>query len=211
MSSRSDILQTIRSHSLPSDPLPDHTRLGVQYPDPLAKFCEVLGMVGGRGVHVATLAAAQQVLEATPQYQSARKRVSSCPGVGETNFRADLVTDPHDFDDVDFAVLPGLLAVAENAAVWVTDEKVPHRVLFFLTQHLALVVPSCELVHNLGQAYPRVNVAAAPFTAWISGPSKTADIEQSLVIGAHGPRSLVVFLVDELPVESSDRRESVEA
>ncbi len=200
MSSRTDIFQRIRSHALTSEPLPEHTQLGVQYPDPMAQFCEVLKMVGGRGVHVASLAEAQAELLELPQYQTAKKRVSACPGVGETNFRADLVTDPHEFDDVDFAVLPGLLAVAENAAVWVTDQHVPHRVLFFLTQHLALVVPSRALVHNLGQAYSRIDVQASPFTAWISGPSKTADIEQSLVIGAHGPRSLVVFLVDELPI-----------
>ena len=200
MSSRTDIFQRIRSHALTSEPLPEHTQLGVQYPDPMAQFCEVLKMVGGRGVPVASLAEAQAELLELPQYQTAKKRVSACPGVGETNFRADLVTDPHAFDDVDFAVLPGLLAVAENAAVWVTDQHVPHRVLFFLTQHLALVVPSRALVHNLGQAYSRIDVQASPFTAWISGPSKTADIEQSLVIGAHGPRSLVVFLVDELPI-----------
>ena len=82
--------------------------------------------------------------------------------------------------------------------MWLTDENVPHRVLYFLTQHLALVVPSRSLVHNLGQAYSRINVQSTRFSAWISGPSKTADIEQSLVIGAHGPRSLTVFLVDEL-------------
>ena len=198
-SSRTEMLQRIRSHSLPSEPLPELSQTGVQYPDPIAQFSQVLAMVGGQAVQVATLAEAHESLSRLPNYLSAKKRVSACPGVGETNFRADLVTDPHDFDDVDFAVLPGLLAVAENAAVWVTDEKVPHRVLYFLTQHLALVVPSRAIVHNLGQAYPRINVEAAPFTAWISGPSKTADIEQSLVIGAHGPRSLVVYLVDELP------------
>lgn len=200
MSSRTDILHRIRSHALTSDPLPTHTQEGVQYPDPTAQFCDVLKLVGGCGVPVASLAEAQAWLQELPQYQSAKKRVSACPGVGETNFRADLVTDPHEFEDVDFAVLPGLLAVAENAAVWVTDQHVPHRVLFFLTQHLALVVPSRSLVHNLGQAYPRIDVQASSFSAWISGPSKTADIEQSLVIGAHGPRSLVVFLVDEMPI-----------
>ena len=198
MSSRNDILQRIRQHVIPSESLPAHTLVGVQYSDPIAQFCEVLKMVGGRGVQVATRAEAHAQLQELPQYQSAQKRVSACPGIGETNFRADLVTDPHDFNDVDFAVLPGQLAVAENAAVWVTDEHVPHRVLYFLTQHLALVVPSRAIVHNLGQAYPHVTVGIRPFTAWISGPSKTADIEQSLVIGAHGPRSLVVFLVDEI-------------
>jgi L-lactate dehydrogenase complex protein LldG len=36
------------------------------------------------------------------------------------------------------------------------------------------------------------------YAGFISGPSKTADIEQSLVIGAHGARALTVFAVDEL-------------
>lgn len=199
MSSRDQILQSIRSHAISSEPLPELSSGGVHYDDPIAKFGEVLAMVGGRSVHVATLAEAQQALSEIPAYQAAKLRVTACPGVGETNFDAAAVTDPHDFDAVDFAVLPGLVACAENAAVWVTDEQVLHRVLFFLTQHLALVVPSRSLVHNLGQAYPRINVEASRFSAWISGPSKTADIEQSLVIGAHGPRSLTVFLVDELP------------
>ncbi len=197
MSSRTDILERIRRHALTSPPLPDLASAGVQYPDPVARFCEVLAMVGGKGVPVASRAEAHAILETLPQYQSARKRVSACAGIGETNFAADQVTDPHDFEDVDFAVLPGELAVAENAAVWVTDRAVPHRVLYFLTQHLSLVVRRSQIVHNLGQAYPLIDVQAGPFTAWVSGPSKTADIEQSLVIGAHGPRSLIVFLVDE--------------
>lgn len=198
MSSRTDILQRIRRHSLTSEPLPDLSQAGVTYPDPLAKFSEVLAMVGGKCIPVATRADAHAQLLALPQYASALKRVSACAGIGVTNFAANQVTDPHTLEDVDFAVLPGHIAVAENAAVWVTDQDVPHRVLYFLTQHLALVVPRAGLVHNLGQAYPQIQVGESPFSAWISGPSKTADIEQSLVIGAHGPRSLTVFLVDTL-------------
>jgi L-lactate dehydrogenase complex protein LldG len=98
--------------------------------------------------------------------------------------------------DIDYAILPGQFAVAENAAVWVTDEDVPHRAIYFIAQHVALVVPAAAIVHNMHEAYERIGAFRAGFGCFISGPSKTADIEQSLVIGAHGARSLTVFLVD---------------
>lgn len=44
------------------------------------------------------------------------------------------------------------------------------------------------------QAYKKLSSNAIDFGVFISGPSKTADIEQSLVIGAHGALSLSVFL-----------------
>jgi L-lactate dehydrogenase complex protein LldG len=86
--------------------------------------------------------------------------------------------------------------VAENGSIWVTDRAVRHRALFFIVQHLALVIPAHSIVHNMHQAYDRLELGGAEFGVFIAGPSKTADIEQSLVIGAHGPRSLTVFCVD---------------
>ena len=106
--------------------------------------------------------------------------------------------DPHQLEAVEFAILPGQFAVAENAAVWVTSRAVRHQAIYYLTQHLALVVPRDQLLHNMHEAYARLSFDQAEFGCFISGPSKTADIEQSLVIGAHGPRSLAVFLVDNL-------------
>jgi L-lactate dehydrogenase complex protein LldG len=91
--------------------------------------------------------------------------------------------------------LPGRFAVAENGAVWVTDAGVKHRAVAFIVQHLALVVPAGEIIDNMHLAYERLTFNDAGFGAFISGPSKTADIEQSLVIGAHGPRSLTVFCI----------------
>ena len=198
MSSRSDILARIRQVLPPAVDVPPESFSGIVYPDPAARFAEVLAGVGGECVRVPTLAAAHAWLAAHEPYQQAVRRCSLIPGVGETNFDLAAITDPHDLESVEYAVLPGELAVAENAAVWVTDCHVRHRVLFFLTQHLALVVPSDRLVSNMHQGYDAVEIGTGPFGTWLSGPSKTADIEQSLVIGAHGSRSQVVFLVDEL-------------
>jgi L-lactate dehydrogenase complex protein LldG len=67
--------------------------------------------------------------------------------------------------------------------------------VFVVAQHLALVVPAAELVQDLHEAYRRIRFDGPGFGLFIAGPSKTADIEQALVIGAHGARSATVFLV----------------
>ncbi len=137
-------------------------------------------------------------------WRDAIRRCSLVERIGETNFDLESINDPHELADVDFAVLPGHWAVAENAAVWVNDEGLGHRVLYFIVQHLALVVPASRVLDNLHQAYERLTIGTSPFGCWVSGPSKTADIEQSLVIGAHGSRSLTVFLVgspDDVPTQ----------
>jgi L-lactate dehydrogenase complex protein LldG len=92
-------------------------------------------------------------------------------------------------------VAPGAFAVAESAAVWIAQDLVPHRAGLFIAQHLVLVVPADQIVHNMHEAYQRIDPREVQFGIFVSGPSKTADIEQSLVIGAHGPRSLTVVFV----------------
>lgn len=103
---------------------------------------------------------------------------------------------PHDLADVDVLVCRGVLGVAENGAVWVPASRIGHRAAPFLTQHLVLALGVDEIVDTLHDAYRRVDVAAEGFGLFVAGPSKTADIEQSLVIGAHGARSLTVLLLE---------------
>jgi len=71
------------------------------------------------------------------------------------------------------------------------------RALPFITQHLAVIVNARNIVATMHDAYSSIGITNQGFGAFIAGPSKTADIEQSLVIGAHGPRSMSLFLVNE--------------
>jgi L-lactate dehydrogenase complex protein LldG len=195
MASRDDILKAVRAQTLPPAELPRLDQAWITYPDRRRQFAAVLESVGGRCVFVRTLDDVNRTLNEEVTYQQARRIVSLVPGAGTPNVDLDAIADPHELENVDYAILPGGFAVAENGAVWITDEGVKHRAIYFIPQHLALVVPADQIVDNMHQAYQRLAFPAAGFGAFISGPSKTADIEQSLVIGAHGPRSLTVFLV----------------
>lgn len=195
MSSRNEILSAIRKVTIAPRELPSLDENWITYPNPEQHFAETLQGVGGRCVIVRNLAEAEADLRQLAPYTEAKLTYSLVPGLGTSNFNLDEQTDPHSAEQLDFVILPGEFAVAENGAVWVNEQGVRHRVVYFITQHLAFVVPRSALVHNLHQAYQRLTFESAKFGAFISGPSKTADIEQALVIGAHGARSLTVYLV----------------
>ena len=112
----------------------------------------------------------------------------------EGNFRIDEEVDKSQLNKIDVAILEGEFGVAENGAVWV--EKFAFRVIPFITQHLVLILRESNIISNMHEAYAELAEYGMPdFGTFISGPSKTADIEQSLVYGAHGPKTLTVVLV----------------
>lgn len=195
MSSRDEILARIRQNSLAAAPLPSQQGNWITYPDPESQFAEVLKFVGGMPLFLDSTAALDATLRGLPCFTDAKQICCQVEGISLGNFDLAAVTDPHGVEQVDVAILPGEFAVAENGAIWVRGDRVKHRAIYFLTQHLILVVPRKELVHNLAEAYQRLSFAERSYGLFISGPSKTADIEQSLVIGAHGPRSLTALLV----------------
>ncbi|WP_428308836.1 LutC/YkgG family protein [Lacipirellula sp.] len=200
---RDQILRDIR-RSLPADALrPSLDGDWVRYADPYAQFFETLRGVGGAGRIVVGEVQLREEVERVIESIGAKEICSVVPAAAGGNVDLAAVDDPHQLAGVDLAVLPGELAVAENAAVWVTNAQVGQRVAYFLSQHVVLVVPHDRIVNNMHEAYewlhrtagPAGPFAAATWGTFMSGPSKTADIEQALVIGAHGARSLHVFLL----------------
>ncbi len=100
----------------------------------------------------------------------------------------------HELKDLDLLVLEGGIGVAENGAIWISDEQITPRVLPFITKHLVLVIDEKKIVENMHDAYDKLKNLDYNYGVFISGPSKTADIEQSLVVGAQGALSLTVFI-----------------
>ncbi len=118
--------------------------------------------------------------------------------LGTDNFNSislEKTKSPRELEDLDVLILESNLGVAENGAVWLSDTQIPIRVLPFITKHLVLVLDKNMIVSHLHRAYSILTSEEINYGVFISGPSKTADIEQSLVIGAHGALSLTVFLV----------------
>jgi L-lactate dehydrogenase complex protein LldG len=193
VSARDEILSALRAAIPAAAELPDASRLrAIQYPDLREQFAKGVVEAGGRCLHVD--GPLEEALRTIPEYAAARRVVSLVPGVAKANVDLPSVVDPRELHDVDFCVLPAELGVAENGACWIVRHGGANRASAFLTQHLAIVVRADALVHNLHEAYARISIPRPGFAMWLSGPSKTADIEQALVIGAHGARSCTVLV-----------------
>ncbi len=184
------------------------TRMGVAHPGPhpapplaadYASFAAMLVSVGGEAHGPFASASLAEAVLAHAQSWAAGGRIVAEPSAaallgiaGIEIARTD--STPHSFADVAVAIARGSVGVAENGAVAVTAHDAPNRSLLFLAERVILLLDAADLVGDLHSA-----VRALPESIWqsqltfISGPSKTADIESTLVQGAHGPRALAVF------------------
>jgi L-lactate dehydrogenase complex protein LldG len=106
--------------------------------------------------------------------------------------------DPHALADVAVAILCGAPAVAENGAVGLDGREARPRALPVICERLVLLVDLHRLVPDMHAALAGLPEGALEhhhFT-FVAGPSKTADIEGALVLGAHGPRALAVIGIE---------------
>lgn len=158
----------------------------ISFQDPVAKFKETLASIGGAAIEIEN------------ENQIPGRLLSLLPG----RDRAHQVgpddpakTNAHAYNETEIAILRGEFGVAENGAVWVTDKQMIDRALPFICVHLVLVIPKASIIPTLHDAYDKIGDSDHAFGTFIAGPSKTADIEQSLVLGAHGAKTLTCFII----------------
>lgn len=191
MGSREAILNKVKAAQPALLPLPEiqHRKQEI---DSVKGFQMVLESIGGK---VVFLTEGESIPEkAASLFPSAKRIVSSIASVEQYFFAQYKDIVHRSLQDVDVAIIEAQFAVAENGAIWVTEEDLKIRVLPFICEHLVAVVAAKNIVPTMHQAYEKIGSADYGFGAFIAGPSKTADIEQSLVLGAHGPKSMTVFI-----------------
>jgi len=194
MSNRENILAAVKNSQpafVAAPLIPDFVQERVNL---VEKYGTVLSSIGGKVYLIETQEQVVDILQ-TDFFGPAKRVVSN---LGYLSAMAEPYSgdaNPHSFKNVDLFVLESRLAVAENGAVWVTDHEMPQRALPFITQHLAVIVHKNNIVASMHEAYQKIADIDYGFATFIAGPSKTADIEQSLVLGAHGARTMTVFVV----------------
>jgi L-lactate dehydrogenase complex protein LldG len=165
----------------------------IHYEDAFAQFKIVLESIGGKVELISDIAVLKDQLIADKT--SGSFIVNTITALGDVDEQVAFLS-AIELEKVEKAYIKGTIGVAENGAVWVYESQMINRLIPFICQHLILVIEKKNIVNTLHQAYEKIEVSKEGFGAFIAGPSKTADIEQSLVIGAHGARSAVIYVIE---------------
>lgn len=191
MSSKNDIINNLKRHIKTQYDMPEIDIVGIQYPDKEAQFIEMSKFVGGQAV---VLEAGQDINKLIKSlYPEAKNIASNLPEINIATVNPDNINDPHDLNGTDLGIIQGEVGVAENGCVWI-PQNVKQKVVYFISEYLVIVLDRKNLVNNMHEAYDQIKFNDYGFGIFISGPSKTADIEQALVVGAHGAKGVTVIL-----------------
>lgn len=203
MSSKEHILQQLRRNTRETYDKPHIDIKGIQYDDPVAQFITMATTAGG--AQLVEIHEGDDLNEKIRQaYPEAKVISSNLPGI-KADRNPDTVERAQDLDGTDVGVVQGQLGVAENACIWV-PQTMKERAICFISENLVILVSRRHIVNNMHEAYQQIRFPGQPdsldpqhdygFGTFISGPSKTADIEQSLVYGAQAARGVTIFLTD---------------
>ena len=192
MSNKEEILKAIRANVREKFDMPDLDDLrATTYSDPLGQFIAMSRSVGGRVVEQGGRSIDELVGEL---YPDAKEIATNLPEVTRATRNPDTIASAQALNGTDVGIVRGRFGVAENGCIWI-PQTMKERAVMFISENLVILLPKTEIVNNMHEAYRRIQFEGDyGYGTFISGPSKTADIAQVLVMGAQAARSVTVVL-----------------
>ena len=195
MASKEDILSKYRANVREKFDMPDLSDIqAITYPDPLLQFMNMTKSVGGNAIEVEKGRDINEIIREL--YPDAKEIASNLPEITIATRNPDEVGSANDLNGTDVGIIRGSFGVAENACVWI-PQQMKEKAVCFISENLVILLPKSQIVNNMHEAYKRIEFNDYGYGTFISGPSKTADIAQVLVMGAQAARSATVLLLNE--------------
>ena len=195
MSSKEEILKKYRANIRERFDMPDLSDIkAITYPEPLVQFVKMSEMVGGQVIEVDPGRDINTLIQGL--YPEAKEIASNLPEVTIATRNPDTVGRARDLNGTDVGIIHGMFGVAENGCIWI-PQQMKEKAVCFISENLVILLPKSQIVNNMHEAYKRIEFNDYGYGTFISGPSKTADIAQVLVMGAQAARSATILLLPE--------------
>lgn len=194
MTTREKILEAVLQNQPELKPLPDISMFRGDGTNAVQHYMDVFRTIGGVPYLVESYDGIKALIN--ENFDVTKRLVTTVLPLSESIELISDSADPSSYEDVELAIIQAHFAVAENGAIWLTDDIMGQRIIPYICQHLAVVVSAESIVPTLHEAYEIIGKGEYGFGGFIGGPSKTADIEQALVLGAHGPLTMTVFILN---------------
>ena len=197
MSNKEDILKKYRANVREKFDMPDLSDIkAITYPNPLVQFAKMSEMVGGQVIEVDPGRDVNVLIREL--FPDAKEIASNLPEITIATRNPDTVGRARDLNGTDVGVIRGKFGVAENACIWI-PQTMKEKAVMFISENLVILLPKSQIVNNMHEAYKRIEFDQEydGYGTFISGPSKTADIAQVLVMGAQAARSATILLLPE--------------
>lgn len=192
MSRKEDILAKIKANIRETYDMPRLDGIkGMTYDDKVKQFMEMTTTVGGKAVLTDKDTDINKLIREL--YPDAKEIASNVEGITIATRNPDTVAEASELNGTDVAVLRGEVAVAENGCIWI-PQTMKEKAVCFISEYLVIITDRESIVNNMHEAYARIEMPDYGYGCFISGPSKTADIAQALVMGAQAARGVTVII-----------------